>query len=76
VTRYFSNIGVGAVKITSGSLKIGEKIHIKGNTTDFIQEVNSMQIENESVSEVKEGEEFGIKLKDRVRVNDDVYKVE
>jgi translation elongation factor EF-1alpha len=57
-------------------LKKGDKIHIKGATTDFEQEVDSIQIENNSVEEAKAGDSVGIKVKEKVRPNDKVYKVE
>jgi putative protease len=75
VEGYFSKIGVAAVHITSGHLKVGDKIHIKGSTTDFEQIVESMQIEKQNVEMAKQGDKIGIKVKDRVRPNDRVYKV-
>ena len=74
VFSYFSKIGVAAIKLT-GALKKGDTIHIKGHTTDFKQKVASMQIENDVVESAKKGDDIGIKLKDRVRPNDKVYKV-
>ncbi|GAI15070.1 unnamed protein product, partial [marine sediment metagenome] len=55
--------------------KVGDTIHIKGHTTDFEQEIESMQIENEPVKEAKSGDSIGIKVKERVRPHDLVYKV-
>ena len=52
VSSYFSHVGVAAIKL-SGTLKIGDKIQIKGNTTDFEEKIKSMQIEKESVKEAK-----------------------
>ena len=75
VAHYFGHISVAAVKITGEGLKVGDTIHIKGHTTDFQQTVGSMQIENESVSVAKAGDSIGIKVKERVRGNDIVYKV-
>ena len=74
VMSYFTHVGVAAVTL-SGNLKIGDKIHIKGHTTDFEQEVESMQIDREDVKEAKEGDDVGIKVKERVRPNDIVYLV-
>jgi len=54
---------------------VGDKIHIKGHTTDFEQVVESMQIENRPVEEAKAGDDVGIKVKERVRPNDTVYRV-
>ena len=75
VTHFFSNIDVGVIKLTNGSLKEGDEIRIKGATTDFKQEVSSMQIEHEDVYEVEKGQEFGMKVKKRVRKHDKVYKL-
>jgi putative protease len=74
VSGYFSHVGVAAVKLTS-SLKVGNKIHIKGHTTDFETVVKSMQIEKKDVKEAKAGDHIGIKVPERVRPNDIVYLV-
>ena len=75
VISYFTHVEVAAIKL-SGKLKIGDKIHIKGHTTDFEQVVESMQINREDVKEAKEGDDVGIRVKERVRPNDTVYLVE
>jgi len=75
VTRYFSKIGVGIVELTSGALKIGDEIHFKGHTTDFTQKVESMEVENQSIKEAKKGDEFGLKVDEKVRINDNVFKI-
>ena len=75
IFSYYSNIGVAAIKLT-GILKIGDKIHVKGATTDFEQTVDSMQIEGKDVEKAKKGDDIGIKVKDKVRNNDKVFIVE
>ena len=75
VASYFKKIDVAAIDITNGTLKVGDTIHIQGHTTDFTQNVESMQIEHEQVEEAKAGDSIGIKVKDAVRHNDTVYKV-
>ena len=72
VSDFFAKINVAAIKL-SGALKTGDKIHIKGHTTDFEQAVDSMQIHNKAVEKAKKGDEIGIKVKDRVRRNDKVF---
>ena len=72
---FFSKIGVAALEITDEGLILGDKIHFKGATTDFEQEVDSMQIEGKEVQEVSPGKSVGIKVKDRVRPGDLIYKV-
>lgn len=74
-THYFSHLGVAAIEL-SGSLKVGDKVHIKGHTTDFVQLVESMQIEHQPVNEAKTGDSIGLKVKEKVREGDTVYKVE
>jgi putative protease len=75
ITHYFGNIKVGIVEITKGSLAAGDKIHIKGSTTDIEQDVKSMQIEHEQVEKAKKGDVIGLEVKDKVREGDEVYKV-
>lgn len=74
VSTYFNQVEVAAIKL-SGKLKVGDKVHIKGATTDFTQAVDSMQIDRKPVQEAKKGDEVGIKVKDRVRPNDKVLLV-
>ena len=75
VVGYFAKIGVAAITITDGELKVGDTIHIKGHTTDFEQKVESMQIEKVNMETVKPGDDVGIKVSDRVRDHDVVYLV-
>lgn len=74
VSHFFTDINVGVVDLT-GELKVGDRIRIKGATTDFEQDVNSMQIDQEDVEEANEGDSIGLKVIDRVREGDDVYKL-
>jgi len=75
VSGYFSHVGVAAIKL-SGKLKVGDKVHIKGNTTDFEQQVDSMQINKEDVKEAKKGDHIGIKVSEKVRPHDKVFLIE
>ncbi|MFO8132332.1 MAG: EF-Tu/IF-2/RF-3 family GTPase [Thermoplasmatota archaeon] len=75
VEHYFTDISVAAIKITDGSLHVGDTIHIVGATTDFSQPVRSMEIDQTSVDEVSTGDEVGIKTVQRVREGDTVYLV-
>jgi len=72
ISGYFSNVGVAAIKL-SGNLKVGDNVHIRGNTTDFEVSVDSMQVEKESVEKAKKGDHVGIKVPEKVRPNDKVY---
>ena len=74
VTDFFANPVVAGIEL-SGTLKTGDKIHIKGSTTDMELTVESMQIERVDVTDGKPGDLVGIKVPDRVRRGDEVYKV-
>ena len=74
VTHYFTKIGVAVIELSSG-LKVGDKIRIKGATSDFKQKVASMQIEHEELEEAKAGQAIGMKIKEHAREHDVVYKV-
>ena len=75
VEHFFTNISVAAIKITDGELKIGDTIHIVGAHTDFQQKIETMEINRQQVQSVKAGDDVGIKVTDRVREHDIVYKV-
>jgi len=72
ITHYFEKIGVAVIEITS-KMNVGDSIKIKGATTDFEQEVESMQVEHEQIKQAKKGQAIGIKVKDKVRPGDLVY---
>ena len=74
VTHYFGHLSVAAVRMESGSLRVGDMIHVVGRTSDFRQRIESMQVEHAPVSEVRAGQEFGLKVTDHARENDSVYK--
>ncbi|MBN1367309.1 MAG: translation elongation factor-like protein [Dehalococcoidales bacterium] len=74
VSDFFAHPVVAAVELT-GSLNIGDKIRIKGHTTDLEFEVASMQINNANVPSAKAGDSIGIKVSDRVRNGDEVFKI-
>ena len=75
VVDYFAKIGVVALRVEEESLKVGDTIHIKGHTSDFTEQVSSMQIDRNPVQEVKVGDDVGIKVKERARKGDAIYKV-
>ncbi len=74
VTNFYVKISVAAIKVTAGVIRIGDTLHFKGHTTDFEDTVASMEVENQPVDEAGPGDEVGIKVKERVRENDRVYK--
>lgn len=75
ITHYYSRLGVGIIELTEGELKVGDTIHIKGKHTDFTQQVDSMQIEHQSVAQAPKGKVVGIKVKDKVREHDQVLRI-
>jgi len=74
VSDFFAHPVVAGIELTAG-LKVGDTIHISGHTTDMEFAVDSMQIDNKKVTEAKAGDAIGIKVSDRVRRGDKVYKV-
>jgi len=74
VSHFFTKINVAVVELSS-SLSVGDRILIKGPTTNFEQTVNSMQIEHENVKVAKAGQSIGLKVDERVRESDVVYKI-
>ena len=74
VSDFFKKPVVAGIELTA-PLKVGDKIHVKGHTTDQELVVQSMQIDNAEVEEAKAGESVGIKIKDRARQGDTVYKI-
>ncbi|HAJ33266.1 MAG TPA: translation elongation factor-like protein [Candidatus Atribacteria bacterium] len=75
VIDYFAKIGVAAIDIESGEIRIGDTLQFTGHTTDFSQEIESMQIDKEEVDIARDGDSVGIKVEERVRGGDEVYKV-
>ncbi len=74
VTHYFAHVDAAVIALND-ALKVGDRIHIKGHTSDFSQDVTSMQIEHTPVSEAKAGDQAGIKVTGKVHEHDDVYKI-
>ena len=74
VTTFFARPVVAGIQLTA-PLKVGDKVHIKGHTTDLTLVVESMQIQNVDVKEGKPGDAVGVKVPDRVRKGDKVYKI-
>ena len=73
VDHYYTNLGVAVVDLVS-TLKVGDRITVKGATTEFTQIVKSMQIMHDAVEEAAAGDSIGLKVNDRVRKGDEVFK--
>ena len=74
IVHYFPHVKAGVLKVTKGSVSLGDVIHIKGHTTDFKQKINSLQLDRVSIQKAGKGQEVGIQVKSRVRQNDVVYR--
>jgi putative protease len=74
ITHYFSKIGVAAMEL-SGPVRVGDTLHIKGHTSDFTQQIDSMQLDNQSVQEAGAGQSVGFRVAQHARQHDLVYKI-
>ena len=74
ISHFFGKIMVAAIKV-SDTIKVGDRVSIEGSKTNFEQTIDSMQIEKESIEEAKAGDEIGVKVSEKVREGDTVYKV-
>jgi putative protease len=75
VSNYFSKISVAAIEITDDIVSVGDTLHISGSTTDCEFTVDSMQIDHNLVAEAKKGDDVGLKVPDKARKGDRVYKI-
>jgi putative protease len=75
VVKFFSKPLVAAIKITDSDLSVGDRIKFTGHTTDFIDEIKSMEVDNKAVPKAVAGDFIGVKVSDRVRPGDEVFKV-
>ncbi len=74
ITHYFGNLGVAAMELT-GELKVGDRIHVKGHTTDFTQVLESMEVEHQRVQQAGPGQDVAFKTMEKARGGDRVYKI-
>jgi len=74
IENYFSKIGVAVIHVNNGKLLLNDSIIIKGSTSDFKMTVTSMEIDRKEVEKVKSGEKVGLKVPERVRPGDLVFK--
>ena len=74
VTHYYSHLSVAIVQLETGKLHVGDFIHIKGHTSDFLQPVESLEIDHVHVNEARPGQSFGLRVKEHAREHDVVYK--
>ena len=75
IVKFFIRPSVAAIEVTNGTIKKGDLLRYKGHTTDFSEEVSSFEIDNSPIEEANAGDLIGVKVKERVREKDKVYKV-
>lgn len=75
VSIFFAKPSVAAVEITSGALTVGDSVRFRGATTNFDQRIESMEIDRKPVPNALAGQSVGIKVKERVRPHDKVYRL-
>jgi len=75
IVKFFAKPSVAAIKVTKGTIKKGDILKYKGHTSDFTEEVTSMEMDNQPIDEAKVGDVIGVKVEERVREKDIVYKV-
>ena len=75
VSHYYSHLSVATLRLESGTLRVGDVIHIRGHTTDFNQRVESLEVNHAPATEVGPNDDFGLKVVGHVREHDVVYKV-
>lgn len=73
VTHYFSHLSVAAVALEQ-PLRVGERIHIRGHTTDFTQAVDSMQVDHQPVEQAGPGDDVALAVSEHVRDHDKIYR--
>lgn len=74
VTHYYNHLSVAILKLEKGPLRVGDMIHIKGHTSNFPQQVESLEIDHVHLNEVRPGQSFGLRVKEHAREHDIVYK--
>lgn len=74
VNHFYNRIGVAVIDLVD-TLQMGDQVHFFGRSTDFRQEIKSMQIEHQAITEAVEGQEIAMKVERMVRNHDKVYKL-
>ncbi len=75
VVHYFKGPSVAVVRVTEGTLAVGDHIRFHGHTTDFTEPISSMEVNHQKVPLAKAGDEVAIQVADRTRQHDQVFKV-
>jgi putative protease len=75
VVKFFAKPSVAAVKITEGEVQVNDTLKFFGHTTDLTQVIDSMEVNNQKVEKAVAGDYIGIRVTDRVRPGDEVFKI-
>ena len=75
VTHYYSHPSVATIRLESGTLRVGDMVHIRGHTTDFSQKVESLEVNHAPATEVGPNDDFGLKVVEHTREHDVVFKM-
>jgi translation elongation factor EF-Tu-like GTPase len=75
VEHYFRRAGVGVIRVDWGELRVGDRVHFRGHSTDFCQEVERMEVEHQEIEVARSGDRVGIKVDERVRIHDQVFRI-
>lgn len=75
VTHYFDRPGVAVIKLTAGEIAVGDTVRFLGHTSDFTEQVTSMEVDHQTVSRASAGDEVAVKVIARARPHDKVLKV-
>lgn len=73
IVHYYDKLGVAIIGLTSGKLSVGQQVKFKKGTEEFTQNIDSLQIDHQSVSEVKPGDSFGLKVDQPTKPGTAVY---
>jgi putative protease len=75
VEHYFRRAGVGVIRVDWGELRVGDRVHFRGHSTDFCQQVEHMEVEHQAIEVARAGDMVGIKVDERVRIHDQVFRI-
>ena len=75
VVHFFKGPSVAVVRITAGALVVGDRVRFHGHTTDFTEQIGSMEVNHQKVERAGPGDEVAIQVTDRTRPHDQVLKV-
>jgi hypothetical protein len=75
VTHYYSHLGVAVIQVNKGVLRVGDRVHVKGHTSDFSQTIDSLEYEHQRVEQASAGQSVGTKVIDHAREHDIVYRI-